>query len=90
MVHRVAVNNQRTRMSVAIANGPSIDKAVSPVPLLVDSEHPEAYLAMTYEDYIKSQQSKPLDGRSCLDRIRLPNTKGCFNPRVDKFHFEKS
>eukprot|EP00268_Persea_americana_P009441 TRINITY_DN13791_c0_g1_i1.p1 TRINITY_DN13791_c0_g1~~TRINITY_DN13791_c0_g1_i1.p1 ORF type:complete len:352 (-),score=61.10 TRINITY_DN13791_c0_g1_i1:403-1458(-) len=72
--HRAVVNNQRTRISVAIANGPSLGKAVSPVPLLVDSEHPEAYLAMTYEDYIKSQQSKPLDGRSCLDRVRLPNT----------------
>lgn len=77
-------------MSVAIANGPSIDKAVSPVPLLVDSEHPEAYLAVKYEDYIKSQQSKPLDGRSCLDRVRLPPTKRCVNPRVNKFHLERS
>lgn len=62
-------------MSVGIANGPPLAKVVSPAPQLVNSEHPAVYLEMTYKDYIKFQQSKPLDGRSCLDRVELPTVK---------------
>ncbi|KAA8536425.1 hypothetical protein F0562_028903 [Nyssa sinensis] len=41
LVHRAVVNNKATRISIAIANGPSLDTIVSPSVELVNSEsHP--------------------------------------------------
>uniref|UniRef100_A0A6N2LNG8 Uncharacterized protein n=1 Tax=Salix viminalis TaxID=40686 RepID=A0A6N2LNG8_SALVM len=48
--------------------------SVSPAPeLLVSSEgdEPAAYIGMKYKDYLELQQSNKLDGKSCLDRVRI-------------------
>lgn len=73
MLHRAVVNDQSARISIAIANGPSLGKAVAPAPQLVDSEHPPAYCEMTYREYVEFQQSNRLDAKSCLDLVRLSN-----------------
>ncbi|XXG54180.1 hypothetical protein AAC387_Pa03g2128 [Persea americana] len=73
VLHRAVVNDQSARISIAIANGPSLGKAVAPAPQLVDSEHPPAYCEMTYREYVEFQQSNRLDGKSCLDLVRLSN-----------------
>ena len=68
------VNSKGTRMSIAMAHGPSLDSVVSPSPeLLVSSEgdEPAAYIGMKYKDYLELQQSNKLDGKSCLDRVRI-------------------
>ncbi|KAL7206050.1 hypothetical protein ACSBR2_018880 [Camellia fascicularis] len=74
VVHRAVVNNKATRISIAMACGPSLDTIVSPAPELVEDgegHHPPAYIPMTYRDYVELQQSNQLDRKSCLDRIRL-------------------
>ncbi|GAB4853235.1 hypothetical protein Ancab_017424 [Ancistrocladus abbreviatus] len=70
-VHRAVVNNKARRISLAIANGPSLDTMVSPAPELIDGENQQPlYRPMKYRDYIELQQSNQLDGKSCLDRVR--------------------
>ena len=74
-MHRAMVNNKATRISIAMAHGPSLDSVVSPAPeLLVSSKgnEPAAYAGMKYKDYLELQQSNKLDGKSCLDRVRIP------------------
>ncbi|KAG5226636.1 2-oxoglutarate/Fe(II)-dependent dioxygenase [Salix suchowensis] len=74
VLHRAMVNSKGTRMSIAMAHGPSLGSVVSPAPeLLVSSEgdEPAAYIGMKYKDYLELQQSNKLDGKSCLDRVRI-------------------
>ncbi|OVA20884.1 Isopenicillin N synthase [Macleaya cordata] len=74
VVHRAVVNNRATRISVAVANGPSLDTVVTPAPELVDfKNHPPMYHGMSYKEYLELQQSNQLDGKSCLDRVRVSN-----------------
>ncbi|GMN58968.1 hypothetical protein TIFTF001_028068 [Ficus carica] len=69
VVHRAVVNKSATRMSLAIANGPSLETVVGPASQLVES-HPPAYIGMKYKDYLELQQSSNLNGKSMLDRVR--------------------
>ncbi|CAL5377684.1 unnamed protein product [Camellia sinensis] len=74
VVHRAVVNNKATRISIAMASGPSLDTIVSPAPELVEdgeAHRPPAYIPMKYRDYVKLQQSNQLDRKSCLDQVRL-------------------
>ncbi|GMN58970.1 hypothetical protein TIFTF001_028069 [Ficus carica] len=69
VVHQAVVNRDSTRISLAIANGPSHDTVVTPAPELVKS-HPPAYGGIKYKEYIQLQQSNNLNGKSILNRIR--------------------
>ncbi|KAI3983786.1 hypothetical protein MKX01_005403 [Papaver californicum] len=72
ILHRVVLNNKDTRVTVVTANGPSLDTVVTPAPNLVDCEnHPPLYRGMKYREYVELQQSNQLDGKSCLDHIRI-------------------
>ncbi|XP_015893479.3 2-oxoglutarate-dependent dioxygenase 19 [Ziziphus jujuba] len=72
VVHRAVVNNRATRISVAIANGPSLETVVSPAPKLVDNEaHPPAFTGIKYKDYFQIQQANKLHRKSCLDSLRI-------------------
>ncbi|KAI8002605.1 Protein DMR6-LIKE OXYGENASE 2 [Camellia lanceoleosa] len=72
VVHRAMVNNKANRISIATSHGPPLDKVVSPAQELVDTDfHPIAYHGITYREYLELQQSNELNGKSCLDRIRV-------------------
>ncbi|KAI3894458.1 hypothetical protein MKW92_046230 [Papaver armeniacum] len=72
ILHRVAVNTKATRVTVVTANGPSLDAVVTAAPDLVDCEdYPPLYRGMKYREYVELQQSNQLDGKTCLDRIRV-------------------
>ncbi|CAN1306416.1 2-oxoglutarate-dependent dioxygenase 19 [Linum perenne] len=75
VLHRAVVNGDMTRISVAVANGPSLDTVVEPASELVDdsmkNSSSPSYMGMKYRDYIRFQQSNRLDDKSCLDRVRL-------------------
>ncbi|KAJ4848943.1 hypothetical protein Tsubulata_034179 [Turnera subulata] len=74
VVHRAVVNNDVTRISIALPHGPSLDAVVKPAAELTDSQrHPPAYKEMAYGEYLQLQQSNVLDTKSCLDRVRLQN-----------------
>ncbi|KAL5992596.1 hypothetical protein ACLOJK_013515 [Asimina triloba] len=70
-LHRAVVNNNRTRISVAIALGPPLDAKVTPAQQLLEKENclPK-YRGVTYREYLHFQQNKPLQGNSCLDLVR--------------------
>lgn len=69
VLHRAIVNNRATRISIAVANGPSPDMVVRPAPQLTNGH--AKYKPMVYKQYMQLQQSKRLDGKSCLNTIRL-------------------
>ncbi|KAI3803799.1 hypothetical protein L1987_31961 [Smallanthus sonchifolius] len=69
--HRAIVNNVVTRLSVAVANGPSLDVVVEPAYKLVTEERcVPGYIPMKYKEYLEMQQSNKIVGKTCLDRVR--------------------
>ena len=75
ILHRAVVNNKTKRISIAMANGPSFDACVAPAsPLLTDShgnQIPGLYAPMKFREYLERQQGNKLDGKSCLDRVKV-------------------
>lgn len=71
ILHRVVLNNKDTRMSIVTANGPNLDAIVGPVPELLEKEDP-LFKGINYKDYFEIKQKSRLDGKTCLDRIRMP------------------
>lgn len=72
VLHRVAVNNEKARISIAIANGPSLETVVGPARKLLRSES-ASYAAIKYKDYLLSQQSNQLNSKSMLKQIQIQN-----------------
>ncbi|PON87342.1 Isopenicillin N synthase [Trema orientale] len=70
IIHRVVVNREKARISVAMANGPSLETVVSPAPELVENNRP-VYAATKYKEFIELQKSNEIFGKGVLDRIRL-------------------
>ncbi|MFS7980923.1 putative 2'-deoxymugineic-acid 2'-dioxygenase [Helianthus anomalus] len=65
------VNNAVTRLSVVVANGPSLDAVVEPAYKLVTEEKcPPTYIPMKYMECLEMQQGNQIGGKSCLDKIR--------------------
>lgn len=55
-----------------VSTGPSPDSMVAPAPELVDiGRNPAAYIGMKYKDYLQYQQSNNLEGKACLDRLKI-------------------
>ncbi|KAL3382556.1 hypothetical protein AABB24_002200 [Solanum stoloniferum] len=75
-LHRAVVNNKVTRISVAVAHGPSLDTIVRPASPLMEKENsPSAYyIPMKYKDYLEMQQSNQLNAKSCLERVKIPRS----------------
>ncbi|XP_043707906.1 2-oxoglutarate-dependent dioxygenase 19-like isoform X2 [Telopea speciosissima] len=72
VLHRAKVNDKTTRVSLAIAHGPSLDTVVSPAPELLNSEsNKPAYSGMKYRDYMELQQGSVLNEKTSLDRVRV-------------------
>ncbi|KAK1417595.1 hypothetical protein QVD17_26725 [Tagetes erecta] len=70
--HRAIVNNALTRLSVVVANGPSLDAVVEPACKLVNGEIcPPKYIPMKYMEYLEMQQGNKIVGKTCLDRVRV-------------------
>ncbi|XP_058007245.1 2-oxoglutarate-dependent dioxygenase 19 isoform X2 [Hevea brasiliensis] len=70
--HRAVVNKKAARISLVMAHGPSLDSVVTPAPELLDREgNAPAYIEMKYGEYLELQQSSKLDGKSCLDQVRI-------------------
>ncbi|MFS7980929.1 putative flavanone 3-dioxygenase [Helianthus anomalus] len=59
------------RLSVVVANGPSLDAVVEPAYKLVTEEKcPPTYIPMKYMEYLEMQQGNQIGGKSYLDKIR--------------------
>lgn len=72
VLHR-AVVNKVARISIGIANCPAMNATVSPAasPLIQSESFPPLYLSKKYSEYVEMQQTNPLDGKSCLDKIKI-------------------
>ncbi|GAB2225253.1 hypothetical protein Droror1_Dr00006044 [Drosera rotundifolia] len=69
ILHRAVVNNRVARMSVGIGFAPSLDTVAAPAEELA---HPAAaYKPIKFQDYLESQQKNKLQGKSCLDAVRI-------------------
>lgn len=64
VLHRAVVNGEKTRISVAMANGPSLDAVVE-----AQGCGRPAYAPVKYGDYILAQQSNQLNGKSILKSV---------------------
>ncbi|XP_038904929.1 protein DMR6-LIKE OXYGENASE 2-like [Benincasa hispida] len=73
VLHRAIVNDKATRISIAMAVGPSLETVVGPAPQLINkhTNNPPLFKNIKYIDYMGIVQSNKLQGKSTLDRIRL-------------------
>ncbi|XP_023552481.1 protein DMR6-LIKE OXYGENASE 2-like [Cucurbita pepo subsp. pepo] len=72
VLHRAMVNDKATRISIAMAIGPSSQTLVAPLPELLHKHNsPPLFKSIMYKDYMEMLQSNKLERKSCLDRIRL-------------------
>nr|GMD08827.1 protein DMR6-LIKE OXYGENASE 2-like [Ipomoea batatas] len=70
--HRAMVNNEMTRISVAVGHGPALETIVRPAsPLVQRTGCCPVYSPMTYKDYVHLKLSNQLAGKSCLDHLRI-------------------
>lgn len=68
-MHRAVVNEERERISIVVANGPSGEATVGPAVALVDKDGRAIYNSMKYEGYVASQLTKTrLGGKSLLEQ----------------------
>lgn len=72
VLHR-AVVKKVARISIGIANSPAMNVTVRPAasPLIQNERFPPLYFPTKYSEYVEMQQTNPLDGKSCLDRIKI-------------------
>ncbi|GFY94934.1 hypothetical protein Acr_10g0003190 [Actinidia rufa] len=74
--HRAVVNNNATRISIAMAHGPSIDKVVGPAPELVDMEsRPSKFVPMEFKKYVELNHANPIGASPYFEQLRPENAK---------------
>ncbi|XP_042061572.1 2-oxoglutarate-dependent dioxygenase 19-like [Salvia splendens] len=67
--HRAVVNEEKDRISIVVANGPSGEAVIGPAEALVEKDGGAKYYAMKYEEYVESQLTKSrFDGKSLLEQ----------------------
>jgi len=69
--HRATVNSEIERISVAAFHRPQISKVIGPIQSLVTLERPALFKTLTVEDYYRVYFSRKLQGKSCLDLMRI-------------------
>ncbi|XP_015931274.1 jasmonate-induced oxygenase 2 [Arachis duranensis] len=70
--HRVIVNSNEERVSLAFFYNPKSDIPIEPVKELVTKERPSLYKAMTYEKYRLFIRLKGPSGKSHLESLKSP------------------
>ncbi|GMH05181.1 hypothetical protein Nepgr_007021 [Nepenthes gracilis] len=75
--HRAMINPNKERLSVAAFHSPRLDADIGPSSILITPETPARFKRIIAADFFKNLFSRPLDGKSYLDlmRIEMENTK---------------
>ncbi|OVA06777.1 Oxoglutarate/iron-dependent dioxygenase [Macleaya cordata] len=69
--HRAVVNEERTRISVAVGHGPELNAIIGPASPLVDEKNePPRYRPIRYKDYMRNQQSSAVRGKEPLGTVK--------------------
>ncbi|GAB4855154.1 hypothetical protein Ancab_039749 [Ancistrocladus abbreviatus] len=69
--HRVVVNAEKERMSLATFYSPRLDGEIGPAPSLVTPQTPALFRRIIVADYFKEYFSRKLDSKSYLDYMRI-------------------
>jgi isopenicillin N synthase-like dioxygenase len=69
--HRVMVNSEKERMSIATFHNPHMGGYVGPIPSLVTPERPALFRTITAEDFLSGYLSSKIKGKSYLDVVRI-------------------
>ncbi|KAJ0959976.1 hypothetical protein J5N97_000266 [Dioscorea zingiberensis] len=68
--HRVMVNTEQERMSIATIHNPRFDAKVGPLPETLEKSEPY-YKTISHHEYIRMLFSSKLEGKNLLDRMKL-------------------
>ncbi|TKY59762.1 Codeine O-demethylase [Spatholobus suberectus] len=71
--HRVTINSEKARLSLATFYNPGLDAILRPVPSLVTPKTPALFKRISTPDYYKGYLSKELRGKSFLDAMKIQN-----------------
>ncbi|CAA2979677.1 Iron ascorbate family oxidoreductase [Olea europaea subsp. europaea] len=69
--HRAVVNEQTTRLSIVLFNGPASDAIVSPASKLIQRDGRPLYRPMKCIEYMKIRQKDRVVGYSSLDCVKI-------------------
>ncbi|KAL1357329.1 hypothetical protein HN51_009251 [Arachis hypogaea] len=69
--HRVTINSQKERISIAAFHKPQMNKIISPIESLVISERPALFRGISVADYYKKYFSRQLQEKSVLNDVRI-------------------
>ncbi|KAK9100082.1 hypothetical protein Scep_023512 [Stephania cephalantha] len=71
--HRVVINKEKERISVATFHEAHKSVLVGPLPELIVDGETEMYRSVTSDEFLKLILSQKLDGKSLLDNLKLKN-----------------
>ncbi|KAK7307009.1 hypothetical protein VNO77_39695 [Canavalia gladiata] len=74
--HRATINSKKERISIATSHRPQMSRVIGPTPSLVTIEKPALFKRIVVGDYNKTFFSRRLQGKSCLDDMRVQNENG--------------
>ncbi|KAI3975395.1 hypothetical protein MKX01_004482 [Papaver californicum] len=69
--HRGVVNSTKERVSIATFHTPKLESEIGPILSLITPETPALFKRGKFEDLLKDNLSKKLDGKTFLDNMRI-------------------
>ncbi|MED6193656.1 hypothetical protein PIB30_021631 [Stylosanthes scabra] len=74
MEHRVVVNKDEGRLSIAMFMNPKYEAEIGPSKKLISAQNPPLFRRMIMEDFVKDYFSRNLNGKSHLENMRIKTT----------------
>ncbi|CAN0908261.1 S-norcoclaurine synthase 1 [Linum grandiflorum] len=71
--HRVVVNPEKERLSIAAFQGPNRKAMVGPLPELINQKEGPKYKSISREEFVKLVIGSKLDGKGVLSRMMISN-----------------
>ncbi|XP_022142295.1 protein SRG1-like [Momordica charantia] len=70
--HRAVVNSENGRMSIAAFYNPRFDAEIGPETCILSPQNPPKFRTILMEDYVKDFFSHSFNGKSHLERMKIP------------------
>ncbi|KAL4556993.1 hypothetical protein LXL04_035163 [Taraxacum kok-saghyz] len=72
MVHRVTLNNEKTRVSIASLHSMGIDEKMATPEELISNEHPKKYKESSFRDFLNFLSNNDItDGKSFIEFLKI-------------------
>ncbi|GLJ12567.1 hypothetical protein SUGI_0193610 [Cryptomeria japonica] len=68
--HRSVVNKEKARISWAMFCNPQDEVILSPLPALIDEDHPAVYQGSSWKEYLQRFFTKGLDGKGYIHQLQ--------------------